>query len=81
VALWAESKVMLHALEDVVERQAGELAFGEFADVLQAFAAIEFTVSRLVDHADNACDLLGRKRFHRANAVRISKAVIPSAAR
>src|SRR5215468_6212865 len=80
-ALRAHPKVMFDAAEHIVQGQSGALPFDEFAHVLQAFGAIELAVARLADHADDAFDLPGRKPFHRANAVRMSSAEMPSAIR
>jgi len=57
-ALGAECEAVSDADEGFVERQSGELVFGELADVLETFAAIEFSISGESNHADESFNLL-----------------------
>ena len=72
---------MLNAGKGFIQWQSGQLAFSEFTDKALALAAIELVIAGLLDHADDALDLFWGKRFHEANAVRMTSGEIPSAAR
>jgi hypothetical protein len=57
--------VLLHPGNDFIKRLARELALGEFADVLQAFAAVELVFGGQAEHFDNAADLFARQALWR----------------
>jgi len=84
-ALGADGKVMFHALEGIVDRSPGKLAFGKFAHVLKAFFAGELAGAGHAHEPDEALDLLGSEwmvfGFHWLNAARISCAVMPALCR